>query len=180
MSRIGKQPIKLRDKTSVNVSGRTVTVEGPKGKLSFELPACVAVSQQDRKLAVTCDTFESNAKHRALYGMARSMLNNMIIGVSDGFRRQLEIQGVGYRGQCSGKRLTISLGYSHPVEFVVPEGISLAMPDNTHIVIEGIDKQLVGQVAATIRGFRPPDAYKGKGIRYQGEEISLKEGKTVG
>jgi large subunit ribosomal protein L6 len=180
MSRIGKQPIELKSQAKVSISGQDVTVAGPKGSLSFALPACVSARQEENMLLVECSSFEKNPKNRALYGMVRSILNNMVQGVTDGFKRQLEIQGVGYRGQCSGKRLILNLGYSHPVEFVAPEGVDISMPDNTHIVVEGIDKQAVGQVAATIRGFRPPDAYKGKGIRYQGEQISLKEGKTVG
>ncbi len=180
MSRIGKKPIGIDNRVKVAVNGRDLNVEGPKGTLRFELPACIELQQQESSLQLTCATFEQNSGDRALYGMARSMVNNMVIGVTEGFRKQLEIQGVGYRGQCVGSRMTLQLGYSHPIEFAAPDGISIGMPDNTHILIEGIDKQLVGQVAATIRGFRPPDAYKGKGIRYAGEKVSLKEGKTVG
>jgi large subunit ribosomal protein L6 len=180
MSRIGKIPIALDSKVKVDVAGRDVTVEGPKGQLTYRLPACVQLKQEEQKLIVECPTFERNRAHKALYGTARSVLNNMVTGVTAGFQKSLEIQGVGYRGTCKNNRVTLSLGFSHPVEFVCPEGVSVSMPDNTHIVLEGIDKQLVGQCAATIRSFRPPDSYKGKGIRYVGEQVSLKEGKTVG
>ncbi|MCF7854515.1 MAG: 50S ribosomal protein L6 [Candidatus Pacebacteria bacterium] len=180
MSRIGKQPIKLDDRVKVNIQGKDVTVEGPKGKLSFCLPECVDADVADGVLSVSCSTYEKEAGDRAMFGMARSMLSNLVIGVTDGFKRELEIQGVGYRGQCSGNKLTLNLGFSNPVEYSVPDGVDVSMPDNTHIVLESINKQLVGQAAATIRRFRPPDAYKGKGIRYAGEYVSLKEGKTIG
>jgi large subunit ribosomal protein L6 len=157
-----------------------VTISGPKGELKYTLPECVKLKQEDNELRVVCKTYETDAAARALFGTARSRLNSMVIGVTDGFRKELQIQGVGYRGNCQGQKLVLSLGFSHPVEFTAPANISLSMPDNTRIVVEGIDKQLVGQCAATIRRFRPPDAYKGKGIRYFGEHISLKEGKTVG
>jgi large subunit ribosomal protein L6 len=180
MSRVGKTPIPVDSRVKITVAGRDVAVEGPKGKMTYSLPDCVNLKQTEQTLVVECPRHERSRTAKTLYGTTRANLNNIVTGVTTGFRRELEIQGVGYRGQCSGRKLTLSLGFSHPVEFVCPEGIAVSMPDNTHIVLEGIDKQLVGQTAATIRGFRPPDAYKGKGIRYAGEEISLKEGKTVG
>jgi len=178
MSRMGKQPIALNDAVKVEISGTEVTVTGRKGSLTRSLPDCVRLVQKDNRLSVECEPATRHEK--ALHGLVRSLMQGMVTGVSEGYRRELEFQGVGYRGQCKGQHLTLSLGFSHPVEYDVPEGVAVSMPDATHIVLEGIDKQKVGQTTATIRGFRPPDAYKGKGIRYVGEQISLKEGKTVG
>lgn len=177
MSRMGKMPIQVAKKVKVEIAGATVTVSGPKGTLTFDVPKPISVALADDVLTVTCagENRDAMAKH----GMVRSILNSHVIGVSEGFKRILEIQGVGYRGQLSGRHLTLNLGYSNPVEYDIPEGVAAAMPDPTHIVLEGIDKQLVGQIAANIRSFRAPDAYKGKGIRYAGEQVSLKEGKTV-
>jgi large subunit ribosomal protein L6 len=175
---MGKKPVAIVDGVSVEQSGADLTVKGPKGSLSFSVPEIVDVSVQDAEVVVSTEVATKQAK--AAHGMVRSILQSMVTGVSTGFRKELECQGVGYRGTCSGSTLTLNLGYSHPVVYDVPEGVQVNMPDQTHIVVEGIDKQKVGQVAATIRGFRPPDAYKGKGIRYTGEQISLKEGKTVG
>jgi large subunit ribosomal protein L6 len=174
---MGKQPVALADKVKVTTSDSEVTVTGPKGTLTTAIPQGIAIDEQDKLLVVT-RTGEGRDL-RAKHGLCRSLLQNMVVGVSDGFKRELEFQGVGYRGQLKGRQLTLNLGYSNPVEYEVPEGVEVSMPDPTHIVLESIDKQLVGQVAATIRGFRPPDSYKGKGIRYVGEQISLKEGKTV-
>jgi len=179
MSRMGRTPIEVPDGVVVEVVERLITVTGPKGTLSYTAPEMIAVSQDESTLVVSLkETVDRNA--RAYHGTARSLLQGMVTGVSVGFRRELEFQGVGYRGQCKGQKLTLNLGYSHPVEYEVPEGVAVSMPDQTHVVLESIDKQKVGHVAATIRMYRPPDAYKGKGIRYAGEEISLKEGKTVG
>lgn len=180
MSRIGKSPIPLSDRVKIDIADRRVKVEGPKGCLEFTLPSCVSAEVSDRQIKVSCPTYATDASDRALFGMARSMLNNMVIGVSDGFRKELQIQGVGYRGQVSGKKLTLNIGFSNPVELEIPSDVELTMPDNTRIVVEGIDKQRVGQVASTIRSFRPPDPYKGKGVRYMGEQVTLKEGKTIG
>jgi len=177
MSRIGKRPISL-DGATVEVQGRTVTVSGPKGKLSWTLPEGIGVRVEESRLIV--ERHDDSRQGAANHGLARSLLQGMVIGVTRGFRKELEIQGVGYRGQCSNNKLTLSLGFSHPVEYTAPEGVTLSMPNQNLIVVEGIDKQKVGQVAATIRSFRPPDAYKGKGIRYVGEQVTLKEGKTVG
>lgn len=178
MSRMGNQPVPVDDRVKVNIDDATVTVTGPKGTLDFTVPFPISVALKDTQIIVTRKGEHRDAKSK--HGMVRSMLNGMIVGVTDGFKKQLEFQGVGYRGQLKdASHLTLNLGYSNPVEYDAPEGVTVSMPDATHITIEGIDKQLVGQVAATIRGFRPPDAYKGKGIRYVGEQISLKEGKTV-
>ncbi|MFO7820551.1 MAG: 50S ribosomal protein L6 [Lentisphaeria bacterium] len=179
MSRLGKRPIDLAEEVKVEAKKGKVTVTGPKGELSYQLPACVTIKQEESKLVVSCKGFERSPDKRAKYGLARSLLQNMVTGVTKGFKKELQIQGVGYRGQCSGQKLSLNLGYSHPVEYQVPDGVAVSMPQNTQIVVEGIDRQLVGQVAATIRGFRPPDIYKGKGVRYAGEEVILKEGKTI-
>lgn len=178
MSRMGKQPIPVDDRVKIDIDGDTVTVTGPKGTLNFTVPEPISIALEERQIVVSRDGDDRDTKSK--HGMVRSVINGMIVGVSDGFKKELEFQGVGYRGQLKGNdHLTLNLGYSNPVEYDVPEGVTVTMPDATHITIEGIDKQLVGQVAATIRGFRPPDSYKGKGIRYVGEYISLKEGKTV-
>ena len=180
MSRIGKKPIAIDGSVKVELSGQALKISGPKGELSYNLPDCVALKQEDNRLVVECVEYETDAGKKALFGLARSLVQNMVIGVTAGFKKELQIVGVGYRGQCQKNVLNLNLGFSHSVQFPAPEGIELSMPENTRIVIEGIDKQLVGQTAAVIRGFRPPDAYKGKGIRYSDEQISLKEGKTVG
>jgi len=180
MSRIGKKPIAIGGSVKVELAGQKLKLSGPKGELSYTLPTCVELTQESGQLLLTCDGFETSAKKKALYGLARSLVQNMVVGVTTGFRRELQTVGVGYRGQCQNNTLSINLGYSHSVQFPAPKGVTLSMPENTRIVVEGIDKQVVGQTAAVIRGFRPPDPYKGKGIRYADEQISLKEGKTVG
>jgi len=178
MSRIGKKSINLEAGVTVEANGQSVAVTGSKGTLTWVLPQGISARTEDNRLFVECQ--DVSRQGAANHGLARSILQGFVTGVSQGFRKSLEIQGVGYRGQVKGQKLTLSLGFSHPVEFDIPQGITLTMPDQTHVIIDGIDKQLVGQTAATIRGFRPPDAYKGKGIRYSGEQIKLKEGKTVG
>lgn len=178
MSRIGKTPISLGDKVDVKIEGTRVTVSGPRGSLEYTLPDGISIDVEDTVLVVRRESDTQQA--RTLHGTARSRLQGMVNGVSEGFRKELQIQGVGYRGQCSGQKMTLNLGYSQPVEYQVPDSVDVNMPNPTTIVLESINKQQVGQVAAVIRGFRPPDAYKGKGIRYAGEQISLKEGKTVG
>jgi large subunit ribosomal protein L6 len=178
MSRIGKTPITLPDKVKVTVAdGNQVTVEGPKGKLNWELPKDISVTVEGTKLTVARGS--ENRDVRALHGLSRALLNNMVTGVSNGFRRDLEIQGVGFRAAVKGDKLDLSIGYSHPVLFPIPKEIKVAVTDNTKISIEGIDRQLVGQVAADIRAYYPPEPYKGKGIRYAGEQVRRKEGKTV-
>ncbi len=180
MSRIGKKPIKIVDGVSLTVTERQVAVEGGKGKLECRLPDSVELRMADGVVQVENTADERDKPAKALFGTARAILQNMVTGVSQGFRRDLEIRGVGYRGQCQGQRLVLNLGFSHQVEFQAPEGVAVSMPENNRIAVEGIDKQVVGEVAAKIRSFRPPDAYKGKGIRYVGEEVIQKEGKTVG
>jgi large subunit ribosomal protein L6 len=180
MSRIGRKPVVVDSGVKVEFADQTLTVSGPKGKITFPVPACVDVQVGDKQVNLQCATGTADAQARALHGLARSMLQNMIKGVTQGYRKDLEIQGVGYRGKCVGSRLCLSLGFSHAIEVMIPEGVKVTMPDNTHIVIEGVDKQMVGQTAATIRGIKPPDAYQGKGVRYVGEQVTLKEGKTVG
>ncbi len=177
MSRIGNKTIELADKVAVTVSGKDVTVKGPKGELSHTLPAAVDAAVEGNTLVVTRidDTRESKSQH----GLNRSLLNNMVQGVSTGFKKDLEIIGVGYRAQMKGNTLVLMVGYSNPTEFQVPDGVTVAVNDNTKISVEGHDKQQVGQVAAVIRGVRPPEPYKGKGIRYVGEYIMMKQGKSV-
>jgi len=178
MSRIGKTPISLPDKVKVTVSnGNLVAVEGPKGKLSWELPKGITISIEGTTLTVVRANDERQV--RALHGLSRALLSNMVTGVSNGFRRDLEIQGVGFRAAVKGDKLDLSIGYSHPVLFQIPNEIKVAVTDNTKISIEGIDKHLVGQVAADIRAYYPPEPYKGKGIRYSDEVVRRKEGKTV-
>jgi large subunit ribosomal protein L6 len=178
MSRIGKTPITLPDKVKVAVdNGRQVLVEGPKGKLNWELPKNILVSIEGTTVNVTRTSEERSV--RALHGLSRALINNMVTGVSKGFRRDLEIQGVGFRAAVKGDKLDLSIGYSHPVLFSIPSEIKVAVTDNTKISIEGVDKHLVGQVAADIRAYYPPEPYKGKGIRYSDEVVRRKEGKTV-
>lgn len=178
MSRIGKTPITLPDKVKVTVAdGNQVTVQGPKGKLNWELPKDISLTVEGTKLTV--ERGNENREVRALHGLARALVNNMVTGVSAGFRKDLEIQGVGFRAAVKGDKLDLSIGYSHPVLFPIPKEIKVAVTDNTKISIEGIDRQLVGQVAADIRAYYPPEPYKGKGIRYAGEQVRRKEGKTV-
>jgi large subunit ribosomal protein L6 len=178
VSRIGRKSVKLPEKVKLNVSDSgQVLVEGPKGKLEWTLPKQIKVRVEgsDIKLERTDDA----RNVRALHGLSRSLLNNMVTGVSQGFQKSLEIQGVGFRAQVQGKSLNLSLGYSHPIVFEIPEGIKITVQENTKLLVEGIDKQRVGQVAADIRAYYPPEPYKGKGIRYAGEQILRKEGKTV-
>jgi large subunit ribosomal protein L6 len=175
MSRVAKNPIPLPKGVEVSVTGRTVTVKGGKGSLSFVLHDAVEVAQDDGALQVSARNGDAGA--RAQSGTARAVLNNMVTGVSTGFERRLTIQGVGYRAQAQGRALNLQLGFSHPVEYQLPEGIQAQTPSQTEIVITGVDKQQVGQVAAEIRGFRPPEPYKGKGVRYADERVRQKEAK---
>ncbi len=177
MSRIGKKPIDLPNGVSVSLSGRSIAVKGPRGSLSWEVPQRISVKQADGKIVLEREDEAREA--RALHGLSRSLVNNMVAGVSQGYTKNLEIVGVGYRAQVQGRKLVLALGYSHPVEYNLPEGIN-AEVDKKQVLItlSGIDKQKIGQVAAELKALRPPDAYKGKGIRYQGERIKLKAGKT--
>lgn len=178
MSRIGKKPIEVPAKVKVNVGGEgAVTVEGPKGKLSWTLPKVVRARLEGTTLTVDRDG--ESRPVRALHGLSRALLANMIAGVNDGFKKDLEIQGVGFKAAVQGEKLNLSLGKSHPILFNIPKEIKVTVTDNTKISVEGIDKHLVGQVAADIRAYYPPEPYKGKGIRYAGEQVRRKEGKTV-
>jgi large subunit ribosomal protein L6 len=178
MSRIGKKNITLPAQVKVNIStdGR-VNVEGPKGKLSWELPEGIQAKISENTLSF--ERRDDSGPQRALHGLSRSLINNMVTGVSTGFRKDLEIQGVGFRAAVQGNILNLALGKSHPINFPIPEGIKITVADNTKISVEGIDRQKVGQVAADIRAYYPPEPYKGKGVRYAGEKIIRKEGKTV-
>ena len=177
MSRIGNKPIEIPAGVTVDVAPGRVTVNGPKGELSQELSRDMEIKLDDGVLTVARPT--DRGEHRALHGLTRSLIANMIEGVTNGFEKRLEIQGVGYRAKAQGKGLELSLGSSHPVSVKAPEGIDFEVPQPTEIIVRGIDKQLVGQVAADIRKRRPPEPYKGKGIRYKGEQVLRKVGKRA-
>jgi large subunit ribosomal protein L6 len=178
MSRVGLKPISLPEKVAVSLDGRTVVVEGPKGKLDFNLPEGISLRNEDGNVVVARATEARQV--RALHGTARSLIQNMIIGVSKGFEKSLEIHGVGLRAAVKGKDLDLSLGRSHPLLHPIPAGLTVTVNENTKIKVEGIDKQLVGQFAAEVRNYYPPEPYKGKGVRYTGEHVRRKEGKSVG
>lgn len=177
MSRIGKKPISLPNGVEVTVDGQVVTVKGPKGTLSMTVNADMAVKVEDNTLEV--ERPSESKTHKTIHGTTRALLNNLVVGVSEGFSKKLVMKGVGYRAQLQGKKLVILAGYSHPVEMEVPEGLTVEVPKNTEMIISGIDKQLVGEFAANIRGVRPPEPYLGKGIRYVDEYVRRKEGKTA-
>ena len=177
MSRIGRSPIPLPDGVTVEISGQKVVVTGPRGTLDHTVVEPIRVTQEDGTLVVTRPT--DRGPHRALHGLSRTLVANMVHGVSGGFERQLEIVGVGYRAQLRGTALEMAVGYSHPVTIDPPDGISFEVPAPTQVVVRGIDKQAVGQIAAQIRAVRPPEPYKGKGIRYAGEEVRRKVGKRA-
>jgi large subunit ribosomal protein L6 len=178
MSRIGNKPVAIPSGVKVSVNDGVVTVEGPKDKLTQQIPPLVSLDITESQ--VVFNRADDSRKSSAMQGLIRSLVNNMIIGVTQGYKKELQIVGVGYRAALKGKVLDLSLGFSHPVEFQIPEGITISVPEPTKIIIEGADKQSVGEVAATIRRYRKPEPYKGKGIRYAGEQVSLKEGKSVG
>ena len=175
MSRIGKKPVELPGGVSASVSGQTIEVKGPKGTLSFTATDDVTLKVDDG--AVSIEPRGKSKRARQQWGMSRTMVQNCVTGVSDGFKKELEISGVGYRAQMQGNVLKLNLGYSHEVNFEAPQGVTVTAPKQTEIVVEGIDPQLVGQVAANIREWRGPEPYKGKGIRYKDEYIFRKEGK---
>jgi large subunit ribosomal protein L6 len=176
MSRIGKKIIELPAKVSVKISSDgTVNVEGPKGKLHWTLPVGVSGKVEGTTVTVICDNPSANALH----GLSRALINNMINGVANGYVKDLEIQGVGFKAAVKGKVLQLNLGYSHEINHPIPEGVKVTVTDNTKVRVEGIDRQLVGQMAADVRSYYPPEPYKGKGVRYAGEKIIRKEGKTV-
>jgi large subunit ribosomal protein L6 len=178
MSRIGNKAVEIPDRVKVNVDQEgAVSVEGPKGKLQWSLPRQIRASVQDNRVSVVREAESRSVK--ALHGLSRSLVHNMVQGVSEGFTKQLEIEGVGFKAAVQGSTLNLSLGFSHPVTFSIPKDIKITVADNTKITVQGVDKQLVGQVAADIRGFYPPEPYKGKGVRYAGEQIRRKVGKTV-
>jgi large subunit ribosomal protein L6 len=176
MSRIGRMPVVVPNGVDVSISGQEVTVRGPKGVLSMRVAEPIAVSQANGTITVTRPNDEGEI--RALHGLSRSLIANMVTGVTEGYRKTLEIVGVGYRVQARGQGLEFSLGFSHPVPVSAPEGISFRVESPTRFVVEGIDKQQVGEVAANIRKLRKPDPYKGKGVRYQGEQVRRKAGKA--
>ena len=177
MSRIGKLPISIPPKVKVQVASGAVKVEGPKGHLEFTLPGKTGVEVQTDKIVVSRP--DDTAQAKAFHGLARAILNNMVLGVTNGFTKQLEIQGVGFKAAVQGKALNLSLGYSHPINYPIPDQIKITVEENTKIKIEGPDRQVVGRVASEIRSFYPPEPYKGKGVRYAGEQVRRKEGKTV-
>jgi len=177
MSRIGRQPIPIPKGVTVTVAeGNQVTVKGPNGELQDRFNPELTIAVEGGQVLVGRPT--DQRQHRSLHGLTRSLLANMVTGVTEGFSKRLEIQGVGYRAEASGKKLKLTVGFSHPVEMAIPDGVKVSVESNTLIRIEGIDKALVGQFAADVRGFRPPEPYKGKGIRYQGEHVRRKVGKA--
>jgi len=177
MSRIGRAPIPIPDGVSVEIAGQKVTVTGPRGELRHTVVEPIRINQEDGTLVVTRPT--DRGPHRALHGLSRTLVANMVEGVSNGFERQLEIVGVGYRAQLKGTTLELAVGYSHPVTIQPPEGIAFDVPAPTQVVVRGIDKQTVGEITAQIRQVRPPEPYKGKGIRYAGEAVRRKVGKRA-
>ena len=178
MSRVGQKNISLPDKVSINIGNDgEVTVEGPKGKLEWQLPTGISIEQGDSEVTVKREN--DQRKLRALHGTARSLINNMVEGVSNGFAKELEIQGVGFRAAVKGKNLDLSLGKSHPILHPIPDGVTVTVTDNTKIKVEGMNKQVVGQFTAEVRNYYPPEPYKGKGVRYVGEYVRRKAGKSV-
>ena len=175
MSRIANNPIALPSGVEIKLDGQRISVKGGKGSMELDVHADVEVKQEDNVLTFSARSASKQA--RALSGTMRALVNNMVVGVSDGFERRLQLQGVGYRAQAQGKKLNLQLGFSHPVEYDLPEGVSAETPSQTEIVISGVDNQLVGQVSAEIRAFRPPEPYKGKGVRYLDERVRRKEAK---
>lgn len=175
MSRIANSPVAIPSGVEVSISGKELSIKGGKGNLSMTMHELVEISQDEGVLQLKAS--EESKKAVAMTGTFRSLVNNMVIGVSDGFQKELELQGVGYRAQAQGKKLNLSLGFSHPVVYEAPEGIDIETPSQTQVIVKGIDKQLVGQVSAEIRAFRPPEPYKGKGVRYADEYVRRKEAK---
>jgi len=176
MSRIGRSPISIPSGVDVSIAGNTVTVKGPKGTLTREIPEGISVRKDDATVLVERPNDERQS--RSLHGLSRTLVNNMVVGVTDGFAKELEIVGVGYRAETQGQNLRLALGFSHPVIVPAPDGITFEVPAQTRVIVKGIDKELVGQVAADIRSIRKPEPYKGKGVRYLNERILRKAGKT--
>ncbi len=177
MSRIGKLPVTIPPKVKVGVQDRKILVEGPKGKLEFDLPRRTSAVVESDRILVNRDGDDAEAK--SLHGLSRAIVNNMVRGVSEGFVKKLEIQGVGFKAAVQGKNVNLSLGYSHPINYPIPDQIKVTVEENTKLTIEGPSKEVVGRVASEIRSFYPPEPYKGKGVRYVGEHVVRKEGKTV-
>jgi large subunit ribosomal protein L6 len=177
MSRIGRAPIPVPSGVEVTIEPELVSVNGPKGALSERIPRDITVARDEDQLVVTRPT--DRGEHRALHGLVRTLVANMVIGVTDGYEKRLEIQGVGYRAQLKGRDLELAIGYSHPVSVIAPQGIEFDVPAPTRVVVRGISKQQVGEIAAYIRKQRPPEPYKGKGIRYEGEVVARKVGKRA-
>ena len=177
MSRIGKLPIAIPPKVKVDIKGQQVFVEGPKGQLNWELPRRTGLKVENGKVVVSRES--DDARVKALHGLSRALVNNMVRGVSEGFVKKLEIQGVGFKAAVADNKVTLNLGYSHPIVYAIPAQIKVTVEENTRLTIEGPDRQLVGRVAAELRSFYPPEPYKGKGVRYSDEHVIRKEGKTV-
>ena len=177
MSRVGSKTIEVPDKVKVAIAGNHVSVEGPKGKLDMDMPRRTSVSQQKNTLSVVRDGDDREA--RAMHGLGRSLLNNMVVGVADGYVKKLEINGVGFKAAVSGNTVTMNLGYSHPIKYDLPDQVKVTVDKDTNVTIEGPDKQKVGLVASELRGFYPVEPYKGKGVKYADEYVRRKEGKTV-
>ncbi len=177
MSRVGLKPISLPEKVSINDDNGVVKVDGPKGKLEFSLPSGITLAQEDGNIELKRES--ELRQQRALHGTCRSIINNMVIGVTNGFKKNLEIIGVGFRAAVKGSNLDLSLGKSHPILHPIPSGLKVTVTDNTKIEVEGIDKQEVGQFAAEVRSYHPPEPFKGKGVRYVGEYVRRKAGKSV-
>ncbi|MBO0436243.1 50S ribosomal protein L6 [Vagococcus fluvialis] len=176
MSRIGNKPVVIPVGVTITQNGTTVTVKGPKGELTREFSPNITLNIEEG--VVTLTRPDDSKENKTMHGTMRANLNNMVVGVSEGFAKALELIGVGYRAQLQGKKLVLNVGYSHPIEFETPEGIEIEVPSNTSIIVKGSNKEVVGELAANIRGTRPPEPYKGKGVRYVGEHVRRKEGKT--
>lgn len=176
MSRIGNKPIEIPSGVTVNLDGQTMTVKGPKGELTRDLSPAITIEIEDK--TINFSRPDDHKENRSMHGTTRSLVSNMIEGVSNGFKKELELIGVGYRAQKQGSKLVVNVGLSHPVEFEAPEGVTFDVPSNTQIIVEGVNKEVVGELAANIRAVRPPEPYKGKGIKYVGEYVRRKEGKT--
>ena len=177
MSRIGKIPVAIPAKVKVEVKGRKVFVEGPKGKLDWDLPVRTTAAVENNSVVIKRQG--EDAESKALHGLSRALINNMVRGVSEGYVKKLEIQGVGFKAAVQGKAVNLSLGYSHPINYPIPDQIKVTVEENTKLTIEGPSKEVVGRVASEIRAYYPPEPYKGKGVRYAGEQVKRKEGKTV-
>ncbi|MBK9137592.1 MAG: 50S ribosomal protein L6 [Verrucomicrobia bacterium] len=177
MSRIGKSPVVVPERVTVTISGRNLVTTGPKGSLAYQLPPGISAQIEKGHVFLRCDVEGQGTK--ALHGLSRALVNNMVRGVSEGFSKRLEISGVGFKASVQGGVVNLQLGYSHPIAYEIPDQVKVSVEENTKLLIEGPDRQIVGRVAAELRGFYPPEPYKGKGIRYAGEKIIRKEGKTV-